>query len=271
MIVENQPMQEYLDNEGIGSSQLKNMLTMSPMDYLYSLKEKSKDTRSTMLGTYIHTYMLERHLMESEYMIQPEDWGSLAKNPGRAKWTEFKKQAEEQGKKAIKYADGEFALKLDEQMQEHGELKNILSKAKAEVSFYAEIDGIKLKSREDLYCEADGSVWDVKSISKDIDDESLAKAIFDNGYHFAAAHHINVMRAAGATVNSWGWIFVATKTPVPHIIIKKASNDLLDAGMNDWNHAFNLLKECTKTNCWPGYSDEIEEIGLPEWVERKYY
>ncbi|MAH48262.1 hypothetical protein CMI37_20730 [Candidatus Pacearchaeota archaeon] len=269
-MIENEPMADYLNNEAIGSSSLKKIL-LSAKDYKYALKAKSKESKAQVLGTYIHTYMLERHLMDDQYMIQPEDWGSLSKNPGRAKWTELKKQAEEAGKKAVKYSDGEFALNLNSEMEEHEPLKGILSSAKAEVSFYAEIDGIKLKSREDLWCPEDRSVWDVKSNSKGMDDEALEKIIFNNGYHFSAAHHMNVMNAAGFPVNRWGWIFVSTGTPCPHIIIKEADEELLEAGRRDWKYAFETLKECIETGEWRGYYQGIQKIGLPEWVKNKYY
>lgn len=270
MIVENQPMADYLAHKGIGSSQLKTILE-SPKDYLYSLKKPSKETSSTSKGTLWHSFMLERQLYLDEHMIQPEDWGPLTQNPGRKLWAEFKEKAKEAGKKPVKFSDAGDLLDLEKEMLQHEEFKKIMHNHKAEVSFYAEIDGIKLKSREDIWCHEDGSVWDVKTTSQDMDDESLEKAIFYYGYHFSAAHHMNVMKAAGAEVYKWGWIFVSTGTPAPHIVIKQASPDLLAAGMNDWNHAFNLLKECTASNRWPGYSDEIEEIGLPDWVERKYY
>jgi len=268
-IKENQPMSEYLSHEGIGSSTLKNILS-SPRDYKYALEMPKKETKPQMLGTFIHTYMLERHLMKDEYMIQPEDWGPLTKNPGYSLWKEFKQNAEEQGKKPIKYKDGEFALRLNREMDDHEPLKDILSNAKSEVSFYTNIDGVPVKSREDLWCPDYKSVWDVKSCSKDIDDDSLSKVIFNNGYHFSAAHHMQVMKLCGVEVETWGWIFVSTGTPCPHIIIKEASEELIEAGLRDWHYAFNRLIESLETDSWDGYSKEIEKIGLP-YFANKYY
>lgn len=268
MIKETEPMQEYLDNPAISSSKLKLML-QSPKDFKYGASKK--ETASQTKGTLWHTFMLERELYLKNHAIQPEDWGALNKNPGKKKWDEFKKQAKEDGKTPVKFDEAGELLALEREMEYHKALKKILGDFKAEVSFYGKFDDIELKSREDVWCEDSGAVWDVKTTSKNMDDESLEKVIFDNGYHFAAAHHMLVMDLAGYKPKSWGWIFVSTNTPCPHIVIKKASKELLEAGKQDWSYAFNMLKECMKKDSWPGYSDTIEEIGLPEWIERKYY
>lgn len=265
-----EPMREYLSNPAIGSSQLKTIMS-SPRDFLFSQKAKKKETSAQTKGSLWHSYILERDLYHEEHIIQPEDWGSLVENPGRKKWNEFKEKAKKLGKIPVKYKDASDLLLLDEVIDSHEELKNILATHKAEASFYGECDGINLKSREDLWNPELGMVWDVKTTSKDLDEDTLAKVIFDNGYHFSAAHHMKVMDLAGYPCTGWGWIFVSTSTPCPHIIIKKASKELLEYGLQDWKYAFSMLKECTEKNSWPGFDEEISEIGLPDWVERKYY
>lgn len=275
MIKEDEPMDDYLSNEALGSSTLKQMLE-SPKDFKYSLIKKNDENASQKKGTMWHSYIIERENYLSMHMIQPEDWGPLNENPGKRKWDDFKKQAKELGKIPVKYKDAGELISLEKEMCYHKALKKIMGDYKPEVSFYAEIDGIKLKSREDIWCPKDESVWDVKTTSKlassnkDIN-ENLEDIVFQNGYHFSAAHHINVMKKCGIEVKTWGWIFVSTATPAPHIIIKKASQELLDAGQRDWNHAFTMLKECKKKDSWPGYDDEITEVGLPTWAERKFY
>ncbi len=263
-------MKDYIASTAIGSSQLKEILK-TPRDYKFSLKAKKKETSAQSKGTLYHSYMLERDLYNAEHMIQPEDWGSLVENPGRKKWSEFKAKAKLAGKIPVKFKDAQDLLLLDEVIDSHAVVKDILATHKAEVSFYGEIDGIKLKSREDLWSQEDGTVWDVKTTSKDLDDESLARVIFDNGYHFSAAHHITTMAAAGYDVKSWGWIFVSTATACPHIVVKRASRELLDYGHADFCYALRLLKECRKSDTWPGYSETITEIDMPTWAERRYY
>lgn len=265
-------MSEYLAAPGVSSSALKIMLESTPRDYLYARLRKLKETPAQTKGTLWHSFMIERDVYEAEHMLQPEDWGPLTQTPGRQKWADFKAEAKKLGKKAIKWSDGQDLVFLASEMQQHRELKKILSDYEAEVSFYAEIDGHAVKSREDIYCAKAKTVWDVKTTSKAMDDESLARVIFDHGYHFSAAHHMRVMQECGHDVEEWGWIFVSTATPCPHIVLKKASKRMLESGRQDWHYAFEKLKMCEEKDCWPGFDEEIREIDFSDntFLEKKY-
>ena len=265
----NDTMSEYLANSGLGSGTLKNIM-LSPADFYFSQKRKEKESAAQSKGTLWHSYILERDLYHAENMIQPEDWGSLVKSPGRQKWDDFKKKAKNAGKNPVKWSDGQELLLLDEVIKDHKPLQGILETHHAELSFYAEHEGVLLKSREDLFCESQGTIWDVKTTSKPVDDDSLGKIIYDHGYHFSAAHHMKCVELCGFEVNSFGWIFVSTATPCPHIVVRKASREVLEAGKNDWKYAFEMYRSCKEKDSWPGYDEEIREISFPEWIERKY-
>jgi len=258
-------MPDYLDSPAIGSGTFKE-ICLSPKDFAYKRKYKDKSSSSQNLGTLIHSFMLEPDKFNSQYLLQPEDWGPLTKNPGRQKWDQLKEQAKSENKTPVKWSEGEYLVKLKNEAGNHSNYLNLVKHCTAEVSFYATIDGFDFKSREDLWCEKTGEVWDVKTTSKGLDDDSLSKQIFFNGYHFSAAHHMKVMEAAGFPVTGWGWVFVSTATPAPHIVIKKASKEMLDTAFEDWNTALEILKNCEKKQVWPGLSQDIEEINLPAWV-----
>ena len=276
MIKENEPMADYLASDYIGSSQLKEILK-SPKDYYFSLKQKSAESSSQKNGTLIHKYILEREEYKKDYIIQPECWGPLNKKPGSTKWNEFKKQAKEAGKIPVSFKESGSLLLVDEVIENHEPLKQILATHKPEVSFYGEYNGVKIKSREDLWCAEDGTVYDVKSSAKMFKrddeslDESLGRIVYDHGYHFSAIHHIMAMKAAGVIVKSWGWIFVSTATPCPHIVIRKASTDMLSLAFGEWKKAINLLKKCQENDKWDSYiDDEINVIDFPDWIQNKF-
>jgi exodeoxyribonuclease VIII len=269
-IKENQPMQEYLDDPAIGSSGVKKFRD-TPKDYWYDKKgPKEKDSRPLYFGTMAHVWMIERHKFADEYMVAP-DWGPLNKNPGAGKWREFKRQAEELGKKPVSHKDGFWLKCLTEEIERHDDLKEILSKCKAEVSFYADIDGVRFKSREDLWQFEDGIVWDVKTSKDDITDESqIRSVIWKHKYHLSAAHHMSVMRACGVDVKGWGWIFVKS-TGYPHIVVAKCDQETLDCGQKDFESAVKKIKICLDKDDWPGVETGIIETGLPYYVHDTFY
>lgn len=274
-IIENQSMADYLAHPAIGSSTLKQILALSPKDYKYSLEKKVKETSAQSRGTLWHSFLIERDKYDEQYLMQPEDWGPLTTNPGKEKWTALKKTAAALGKTPVKYSDCQHLHLLDREIKNHQGLKSILCNYKPEVSFYSDFNGHIFKSRSDIWCPVIKEVWDVKTTSGMFKpgrgiEENLQRIILENRYHFQAAHHMMVMQLCGIEVDSWGWIWIATDTPAPHIIITRASKNLLASGLRDWQYAVNMLDDCEKTNEWVGYDDDISEIDLPSWSERFY-
>ncbi len=268
MISYDMPMADYLKHPGVGSSSLKNIL-MSPRDYKAALAIPSKDTASTLLGELTHTFMLERDKFDERYVVQPEDWGPKNKGEAKKKWDALKKKAKEEGKQHVSWEEKSFLDRLDGEMKSHIPLQAILNQGHPEVTVTCEHKGIVYKARED-WIASDDWVWDVKTSVKMADDDTLARTIFLMGYHFQAAHHMFVLKNAGIDVKGWGWIFVSTGTPHPHIILRRASKELLEAGRTDHSYARNLLEACTRDNHWPGFPQTPVEIGLPQWAEGDY-
>ena len=269
------PMSEYLAHPAVGSSTLKNIL-QSPADYKAALAIPSQETAATQLGTATHTAILEPHKFNHDYHCQPEDWGPLNSGEGRKKWDQHKKQAKENGIIPLKWDDVCYLNRVRAAAESHEALQMLLRAGKPEVTAVAKIDGHEYKARVDWLTHKSVGffeprwVWDLKTSSKPVDDDTLSRTIFNWGYHFQAAHHTQVLKAAGIDVQGWGWIFVSTSTPAVHIVMRKASAALLSAGLEDWKYAKHMLEQCTKDDHWPGYAKTPLEIDLPQWAEKEY-
>ena len=90
------------------------------------------------------------------------------------------------------------------------------------------------------------------------------------GYHFAAAQYIYVMDRNNIPISYYDWIFLSTDTPAAHIVVKRASNEMLAAGRKDFEHALKLFEQCDNIGVWPGYSQDAQIIDLPPFTERFY-
>ena len=261
-------MTDYLKHPAIGSSMLKNIL-MSPADYKAALSQRNISTAAMSLGTAIHSAILEPTKFLNEYILQPENWGPKNKGDGFKKWKEFKETAKNVGKTPLAFEDSEFIKKVLHASQNHKPLQEVLAGGKSEVTAFAKIGDTELKARCDLLTK-DNFIYDLKTTSKPIDDESLSRTIFNFGYHFQATHHTAVFKAAGIDVSGWGWIFVSTQTPAVHIVMRTASKELLAAGKQDWDYAKDRLNNCTKFDKWETHTDEVSEIGLPGYALKDY-
>lgn len=267
-IITDLSMEDYLSHPGIGSSSLKHILS-SPADYQANLQLASEETKSLTLGTCVHTLILEPEDFDKRYALQPEDWGKLNENPGKKNWADFKK--EHIGKNHVTWKERIWLDKLKESVKSNKLLQSILDGATTEATCFCDYNDITLKARPDCITK-DGWIFDLKTSSKDLDDKTISNTIFNYGYHFQAAHHSYVAIQAGVDFQGWGWIFVDTSSPFPHIVIKKASKKLFEAGQSDHKYALDLLAECTKNNKWPSYDayGGIDEINLPKWAENEY-
>ena len=230
MIYYDLPMDEYLSNPAIGSSTLKNILS-SPLDFKTAIDTPFTGTRSTLLGSATHTAILEPHTFDDLYLIQTEDWGPRNKGEGKKKWDALKKKGIDENKGVLSYEEGIFLSRSKKTSLENSLLAGILKEASIEVTSTCSHNGIDYKARPDVTSK--GLInWDLKTTSKPIDEQSLQRTIYNNGYHFQAAHHIFCQKQNDIEIKGWGWIFVSTATPHPHIVLRLASESLLEAGKN---------------------------------------
>lgn len=258
-------MDVYLRDPGIGSSLLKSILT-SPADFRYRQQTPLPETRAMNLGTAVHMWILEPDLFDERYAVPCEDWGPLNVNPGRAKWADFKNDCKVLGKEPLKYNDGIGILRICEAAKRNRGLQELLKdKLGTEISAAAKHEGIRYKARSDLISQ--GYLWDVKTSSKGLDDNRLERTIFENGYHFQAAHHMRVMLNALPDLQGFGWIFVNTGEGYPHVRVLKAASDWLHFGAIDWLAAHERLQQCIEKDTWPvAYPDDIRDINMPDWA-----
>lgn len=260
------PMEEYLAHPAIGSSTLKNIM-LTAADYKAALERKNDDTKSTSLGTAVHSVILEPEKFLSEYALQPEDWGPKNVGEGRKKWDAFKK--ENQGKTVIGFDDAQFLARVQLACSQNPFLKVHRINGKPECTGFTQYsEKIGLKARADLLGK--DIIWDVKTTSESVDDDNLFKLVFNSGYHFQAAHHMHVFNALEAQIKSFGWIFISTKTPAVHIRMVQAPEILLKWARNDHQYALNKLEKCLETNDWSGYPQQIHELEIPEWARKMY-
>jgi hypothetical protein len=93
----------------------------------------------------------------------------------------------------------------------------------------------------------------------------IRKSIVDYGYHQQAAWYLDGMRAVGFEDPAFLFVFVE-KTPPYLVTVVELDDAALREGdyrnaqaMEDW-------AECKATGEWPGYTNDIVLIGLPQWA-----
>lgn len=268
-------MDQYLAHPGESSSGLKHIL-FTPADYRAAKDSgQSDETKFTILGEAIHTAILEPDYMFDRFAFQPADWGPKNKKPASTLWRNFK--IENSDKKIIDFKDAQLIHRIHKAASYCEPLGEYLEHGRAEVTAFTKIQmgklELQLKARTDLLYDPGHTLelLDVKSTSEAIDDDSIFKTIFNNGYHFQAAHHAKVIEAElGRKIENVRWVFVTTQSKAIHIRIVLCPAELLAWGRRDHAFALERLAECIYKDEWPGYPAEVNDLRIPDWVRRIY-
>lgn len=256
-------MTEYLKHPAINSSKLKRVLE-TPLDYKESCEEENDETKSTILGSAIHTLLLEPAQFADRYALETEDYGNKTAGDGKKRWDAFKK--ENSAKVILNREQTLFIHKLQPKIRKNAHLKLVLASGDAEVTGIIEEGPISLKARADLLTQS--TIWDVKTSRDGMDDVSLYKTVKKYMYDFQLAHYLHVFNLiCPGRFKSCGWIFVDTSGPAQHIRLIKCPENLLKNAISRHQNALNIVKECTEMSWWNGYPQHITELQLPVWAE----
>lgn len=102
------------------------------------------------------------------------------------------------------------------------------------------------------------------------DNDSISNAIYDHGYHQQLEWQLEGIRALKLCDNPEG-IFIFQEKKPPYLVnVVDLDYPTQMIGRRRNYEATITYKECMASGVWSGYSDELETVGVPEWVKRQY-
>ncbi len=104
------------------------------------------------------------------------------------------------------------------------------------------------------------------------DPEKLQRSMHDFGYHQQADWYLSGVRALGlGGIVAPTFLFVfQEKTPPYLVYVAQPSSLTLLIGRDLNRQAIDLYARCVAEDRWPGYSDVVEVLGLPPYIENRY-
>lgn len=104
----------------------------------------------------------------------------------------------------------------------------------------------------------------------DASPDGIQKAAQKYGLHQQAAFYLDAIKALGLAEDCAFVFIFQMKTP-PYLVTPVELTDLaLQIGRDLNRQAIDIYRQCTETGVWPGFTDAIEYISLPGWVENAY-
>lgn len=259
--------QEYHDGRShISSSGLKLMLKDGRefhKKYVLNEQEVHRNQSAMDFGTYIHTLILEPHLVQEEFAVFD---GMMRK--GKA-WEKFKE--EQEGKILLTRSQGSLAEGMinsfnesefilgDHGAEEKVKLTSFFKKGKAEESFFTELEGVPVKVRSDYRKLTDefASINDIKTTSESIRGIRDAVEICNRfDYDLSAALYVDVVKQLTGVEHDFFFTFLSKKDLGCSIF--KASESFLERGREKYLEALHKLKRARETGVY--FDNSIREL-----------
>ena len=260
MQMQNLTQTEYRMAEGLGSSDIKTLLE-NP--YLFKQGIKKEPTDNLILGSLIHTMLLEPSKLDSEYLVLPEL--NLRTNEGKAKKAELETQAKEGNKTLVKAELFQKAQAVTEAFNKT-ELTKLLKKGEAEQSFFGEIEGVKVKARPDFLIPDQKILIDFKTTSTlgGASADGFAKMVANFAYYIQASLYLEI-------TGYKAFYFIVLETTEPYMAgCYKLDTEALEFGKSEIRRAIEIYKNLDnyKQALYINNLDfsKVQEINLPSWV-----
>lgn len=108
--------------------------------------------------------------------------------------------------------------------------------------------------------------------ARSADLESIPRAMHDYGYHQQAAWYLSGIKALGLAGDAKpAFVFIVQEKTAPYLVtVFEPDAMALRIGAHRNRQALELYAACRTSGHWPGYSEQIELLSVPPWVESRF-
>jgi exodeoxyribonuclease VIII len=251
------PEEKYHASVGVSCSALK-LFAKAPAKARYGEKETTTPQRA---GALVHCALLEPAEMERRFY--PTDVRFSAREK---KYKDALAAAE--GRDLVKVDEWDMALRVRDAAANHPVVQTLLQPGTLiEHSIYWRDPktGLKCRGRVDAINPALALMADIKT-TEDASPGKFGRSAGDYQYHWQSFYYQwGIAQACGWQPEAFWFIAIEKSTPyliatyeVPEAWVTRAG-DQMRRHLDAW-------AECERTGIWPGYSELVRPLLLPEWA-----
>ncbi|GAA5563593.1 exodeoxyribonuclease 8 [Acinetobacter schindleri] len=271
-LIESMSNDAYHASPEFSSSQLKDILRSRAHFHSNNiLKENERESKKHFdFGTLAHTLFLEPEQFENEFVVGPKfDRRTKEGKAEAAAW-----EAANQGKIIIDQEMLDGARRIVQNLRSLSSyqiMQNFKGMAEASIFFTDPVYALNLRVRPDYHivpCDEfpNGLIMDVKT-STDARQFKFSKSCSDFGYDISAAMYREGFQQHYKTEEKPEFFFLVSESTAPFNVKQyRASSLFLSIGEQRYSKAKELLAESLLINEWEGYSTELEDISLPQYM-----
>lgn len=259
-IITGMAAEAYHAMDGLGSSDIR-ALAKSPAHFR-ARKQRPLASPSLMLGSLVHTLVLEPHLFDREYIVRPDGIDGRTK-AGKA-WLD----AVPPGMLTITVEDHEKALAMAASVRAHPAWED-RGDNEASVFWVDAATGMRCRARPDKLVRDGSTVYafDVKT-AREASASAFSRDMAAYGYHIQDAWYSEGCQiATGMPLEAFVFLVVESEYPylaaayVIHEEDRQRAADEVQQLRAKW-------AGCMKADRWPGYQTDEEVVQLlrvPPW------
>jgi hypothetical protein len=255
--------EQYHRNSAVSKSHL-DQVAKSPRHYwgryLDPDRVKPEPTAAMILGTALHTAVLEPHLWDEQFAVPPQAFDRRTK-VGKELALAF--EADAAGKTVLTPDDADRIRRMADAVHTHpaaGFLLDLPGTREASYFWTDEATKLECKCRPDWHSQDRRLLVDVKT-TEDASPRGFQKSVANFRYHVQSAWYQRPFAEAEQ------FLFIAVEKQPPFLVaVYAATPAMMAAGDRVAQRDLETLAQCRASNEWPGYSDEIQMLDLPSWV-----
>lgn len=260
---------DYHRHSAVSKSHL-DQVARSPLHYwaryLDPNRVEPEPTPAMLVGSAVHTHVLELDQWDARYVTAPEGIDRRTK-AGKAEWDAFTTAA---GKRTVlSKVDAELVMRMGHAVFAHPAaamlLKQLPGKAETTWMWDDAATGLQCKCRPDWLTDDHSLIIDLKT-TEDASPRGFQKSVATWRYFVQASFYLDGVQAATGTRPDQ-FIFICVEKKPPYAVaVYAADAEMIAAGAAAAARDLEVLATCKAANAWPGYSDQIETISLPPWM-----
>lgn len=238
-----------------------------PALFRYEQEHGRPDKRSFDVGSAAHNAVLG--CGPEIVVVDAPDWRTKAAQTKRD-------EARARGAVPILADEAERVHGMAEALRAHPIASRLLDPAKGvpetTLVWRDEHTGVALRARLDILPNSRGGrmlLSDYKSTTC-AEPTKFVKSAGDYGYHQQGAFYADGVRALGLA-DDIAFLLIAQEVTPPYLIsVVQLDVNAMRIGALLNRRAVDLYARCKSNNHWPAYSDDIELMSLPVWIERQF-
>lgn len=255
---------DYHRLDAVSNSRLSELLK-SPAHLRYRLDNPKQDTDATAFGSAFHTSLLEPEVFEATYVVMPKfDRRTKEGKAGHEAFTLMN-----DGKTFLDADDREHCLRMADKIRKHpfaGAICGKIADRELVGMWLDPVSGLLCKMKIDGLAPAIKTVVDIKT-TKDARRREFEKSIFTYGYYRQAAMYLGGLEILGRKFDSFVNIAIEKEAPY-ELAVYRVKDDVVQLGRKQLASLMRLYKQCVTAQVWPGYPEEVQEIGISDWNQK---